>query len=568
MAEEEVVAVEHTITTPEANSSAASAQVSSPAAHNLKSYMFSIDHGQGHGGATGTQKAKEPGGYKAYGGFEEKPRKMEVFSWCSYELCSYFVLHVLIPIVFPLIISQIVKFPKDEPVHGFVQNTRGLNCSAKEMKIYHGLTSPYINVNHAKYSALEWTSISWAIGILIAAPILGFLSTHLDRGHQPIIAIGATAIGAIFCLPSGFFKTVWIFPPYIAFIIAAITVASASHTRHLGFMVRGFTGPTIQKSQFQIRRAVSGWLSLYAAAAGSLGCAVIASFTYHMLKEKEEFISLWVVSIYSGLIWLLGIFHFLTSNRPTNRTSISRAHALSIFKYPHALGSLAGVFLSSLTTMCIFTGTLLYLVGQLCFSPASLLYFWLIYFIFPLVLLPLMHPLQHVLKSDSVKMQILGFALSAITAGMGFYYKGKIWRRKHVLALALFQSTSTGILHAFGRVLLVDCSPYGKEGAFSTWFVLVKVLGTGLGFTIASVAPGNIGVSFGVAFFTSVVAMAVLIFGNVSDLDGAVAAGNVEEDHVVNYGEGGVSSSPLVHGVDVAGSSTEIKECLEKNETP
>lgn len=118
-----------------------------------------------------------------------------------------------------------------------------------------------------------------------------------------------------------------------------------------------------------------------------------------------------------------------------------------------------------------------------------------------------------------------------------------------MLALTFFQSTSAGILHAFGRVLLLDCSPYGEEGAFSTWFVLIKVLGTGLGFTIAAVAPGNIGVSFGVAFFASVAAMVVLIFGNVSDLDGAVAAGNVEEDHhrVVED-----------RSVDIAGSSNEM----------
>lgn len=80
------------------------------------------------------QRAKES--YRAYGGLiEEKPRKMEVFGWCFYELCSYFLLNVLIPIVFPLIISQIVHFPKDEPDQGWVRNSRGLNCSALEMKL-------------------------------------------------------------------------------------------------------------------------------------------------------------------------------------------------------------------------------------------------------------------------------------------------------------------------------------------------------------------------------------------------------------------------------------------------
>lgn len=410
---------------------------------------------------------------------------------------------------------------------------------------------------------MEWTSISWAVGVLIAAPILGFLSPHLDSGHrQQLIAITATATGAIFCLPAGFFRTVWIFPPYIAVIVAALTVAATSHTRHLGLMVLGFTGPAIPKSQFHLRRGVSGWLSLYAAAAGSLGAAIIASFTYHMLKEDEEFISLWVVSIFSGLIWLAGVFHFLTSNRPSDGACVSKAHALSILKFPHALGSVAGAFLASMTTMCIFTGTVLHLVGDLCFSPKSLLFFWLTYFLFPLLSLPLMHPLQHVLKTDSVKMQVLGFALSAITAAMGFYYKGKNWRRKHVLALTLFQSMSTGILHAFGRVLLLDCAPYGKEGAFATWLMLAKVLGTGLGFTIAAVTPGKVGVSFGVAFFTSVAALVVLIFGNVSDFGGAVNAGHVADggDGEARYRDGGFEPPAVRRGVDAADSSFDVKE--------
>ncbi|KAF3447846.1 hypothetical protein FNV43_RR08552 [Rhamnella rubrinervis] len=543
--DDKVVAVHEASAITAQATSSDSTPAATPTTENVKGYMSSGDVKATRGLARGEA-------HKIYAGFEDKPSKLEVFGWCLYELCSYFIYTVLIPIVFPLIVSQIVDLPK-EVGEGWVENRRGYKCMAKELRLYHRLTLPGIKVNHAKYSALEWTSISWAVGVVMAAPILAFLSTHLDRGrNQAVIAIAATAIGAIFCLPAGFFRTVWIFPPYIAVIIAAITVASACHTRHLGLMVRGFTGPAIQKARFHLRRGVSGWLSLYAAAAGSLGAAIFASFTYHMLKGGDEFTSLWVVSIYSGLIWLVGVLHFLTTNRPSNRPCISRAHAFSIFKFPHALGSLAGVFLSSLTTMCLFTGTVLYLVGDLCYTPKSLLFFWLTYFIFPILSLPFMHPFQHLLKTDSMKMQVLGFALSAFTAGMGFYFRGMNWRRRHVLVLTLFQSASTGILHAFGRVLLLDCSPYGKEGAFSTWFMLMKVLGTGVGFTIASLSPGNVRVSFGVAFFTSIAAMVVLIFGNVSDFDGAVGAGHVV-DHGGNYGDD--------HGVDsTAGSSAEIKE--------
>jgi len=138
-----------------------------------------------------------------------------------------------------------------------------------------------------------------------------------------------------------------------------------------------------------------------------------------------------------------------------------------------------------------------------------------------------------------------------------------------VLVLTLFQSTSVGILHAFGRVLLLDCSPYGKECAFSTWFMVMKVFGTGLGFTIASVSPGNIGVPFGVAFFTSIAAMVVLIFGNVSDYGGAVGAGHVV-DRDVNYSDDEGYSHAIHHDLDsAAGSSAEIKESsVQINETP
>lgn len=48
---------------------------------------------------------------KAYGGVEEKPGRGEVLGWYFYELCSYFIHTVLLPIVFPIIISQAVADP-------------------------------------------------------------------------------------------------------------------------------------------------------------------------------------------------------------------------------------------------------------------------------------------------------------------------------------------------------------------------------------------------------------------------------------------------------------------------
>ncbi|BFG30867.1 hypothetical protein CerSpe_171410 [Prunus speciosa] len=499
-----------------------------------------------HGVAMKIQRASDA--YMAYAEVEEKPNKVEVLSWYFYEFCSYFILTVLIPIVFPLIISQVANGSLASVEGGF--SDKGFVCKQKEIKLYHSLTKKSIL---SKYSALEWTSISWAIGLALASPLLGFVSIILDHGYnQPIIAAAATAIGAIFCLPAGFFKTLWIFPPYIAAITAAHIISTACHTRNLGLMVRGFTGPTLKKSQFQDRRGISALLSLYAAAAGSLGAAIMSSFTYHMLREEDEYISLWVVSIFSGIKWLCGIFHFVVTKRPCVNPPISKSHALSIFKFPHAVGGLVGAFLSSATTMCLFTGGVLYLVGQLCYDPRSLLYLWLMYFIFPLFSLPMLQPLQHFIKANAVKMQLMGFFLSLTTSGYGFYFGGSVWEQHHVLLFAAVQSTSAGLLHAFGRVLLMDCSPPGKEGAFSAWFSWTKALGTCTGFAVASAIPGNVSTSFGLSFITAVCGVLVLIFGNISDSGGAKAAGHVRDDSE----EGG---SP-VQGLDDAATAYQMQE--------
>ena len=203
-----------------------------------------------------------------------------------------------------------------------------------------------------------------------------------------------------------------------------------------------------------------------------------------------------------------------------------------------------GTFLSSFTSMCIFTGGVLYLVGQLCYDPKALLYFFLTYFIFPLISLPMLQPLQHLIKADAIKMQLMGFFLSALTSGSGFYFRNSLWGHRHVLFFGVVQSTSAGLLHAFGRVLLMDCSPPGKEGAFSTWHSWIKALGTCVGFAVATTVPGNLFTSFGLSFLTSVCGVVILIFGNVSDSGGAKAAGHVRH----NSEQGG---SP-VGGLDAA----------------
>ncbi|KAJ0446141.1 putative MFS transporter superfamily [Helianthus annuus] len=491
---------------------------------------------------------------------EDKPTRGEVMGWCFYELSSYFTHTVLITVVFPLIISQTFSKPPPEPARGWYKNVRGLDCTKKETTLFEGLTYARINVGDLSFSPLEWTSISWFSGLILAGPLLAYISIHLDhRQNSQLITAIATAIGAIFCLPAGIIKTPWIIPPYIAAIVASNTVGSAFHNRHLGLMVRGFVGATIRKLHFPNRQAISSWLSLYATAGGCLGAAAIASFTYYMLRNPEGFVSLWVVSIFSGILWFVGIVHILTAVRSNGIGSsvtncrISSKYFISIFNYPHAAGSLVGVFLSSFSTMSIFTGAVLYIVGQLCTPPQDILFTWLTYFFFPVLALPLLHPVQKVIQSDAVKMQIFGFLLSTLTSGMGFYYRKENWHNNHVLVLAAAQSIASGVLHAHSRILLMDCAPAGREGVFAAWFAWVRMLGAFVGFAIGSSGVGNVNRSFGAAFVAAVIGIVALIFSNVSSYGGAVAAGHVRKRRE--------TESPVRGSKDVA--KVEGKEDLE-----
>lgn len=401
---------------------------------------------------------------------------------------------------------------------------------------YETLIQKAIKINSIELSPLEWTSFSWVLGLLLAAPILGMMSIHLDYGqNQQVIAGAITAIGALFCLPAGFFNTRWIFPPYIAAIIIASTIGAAFHSRHLGLMIRGFVGSGIRRSKFPERRGVGGLLSLYATAAGCLGSATISAFIYYMLRKSDSFTSLWVVSIFSGLIWLTGTAQIFSTQRNTTTTiltvtppsSVPKTHVISIFKYPHAAGSLGGVFLSSFTTMCIFTAGVLYSVGDLCIKEVNILFLWLLHFMFPLLSLPLSQQLQQIIRADALKMQLLGFLLTSLTSGFGFYFRNHNWHIGHLLFFAAIHSTATGLLYAFGRVLLLDCSPAGKEGAFSVWFSWIRAVGTCTGFAVASALPRNMERSFGVAFCSGLIGIVVLIFGNIDNFRGAKAARHV-----------------------------------------
>ncbi|XAR54738.1 hypothetical protein NMG60_11030005 [Bertholletia excelsa] len=509
-------------------------------------------------------KEDEEEDLKAYAGSGLKPTKLEVVGWLLYELCSYCILTVLIPMVFPLFISQVMA---PEP-YRLLKRSGNQHLGENELLLYEGLTKSSISINSLSFSPLEWTSISWVLGLILAAPILSTVSVHLDYGQfQHLIGAAGTAIGALFCLPTGFFKTTWTFPFYIAIILAASTVSSATHVRHLGLLVRGFVGSPIRKSQFVDRQAVAGWLSVFAAGVGCVGSAVIAAFTYHMLKHTEKFLSLWVVSIFSGLLWSIGMKFHLSAVNGTGSNSFFvslsgsvKPHFLSILKYPHGIGSLGVIFLSNFATMCIFTGSVLFFIGQLRMKPEYLLYLWLIYFIFPLIALPLICPLQSIIKADAVKMQLLGFLLSALISGMGFYHRHDSWRNRHIFGFAIVQSVATGLLHAFGRVLLVDCSPAGKEGLFGAWFSWVRALGACAGFAVASSgAAGRVHRSFAAAFCAAIAGVVVLTFGNVSSFQGSLAAGLVREE-----GEKGST----VKGLEDDRMEVKGRQSMESVETP
>lgn len=66
----------------------------------------------------------------------EKPSRFEVWGWYLYEFCSYFVQTVLIPVLFPLIISQLQHLPNNvDPVRDWLNNHQGMTCSEKEINL-------------------------------------------------------------------------------------------------------------------------------------------------------------------------------------------------------------------------------------------------------------------------------------------------------------------------------------------------------------------------------------------------------------------------------------------------
>ncbi|XP_020147246.1 uncharacterized protein [Aegilops tauschii subsp. strangulata] len=482
---------------------------------------------------------------------EEPPAMVELVGWYLYGFCSFFITHLLLPVLFPAIVTQ-VAFPSSDFTPEAKYTVKGASCSVHEMSMYQRLTRYTIDISSSHMSPLGWSALSWAIGILLVAPLLTQVAHHLDRGqYQSLILIAATSFGSFFCLLTGFFKTVWVFLFYILFIAASIIIAEAVHTRNLGLMIRGLAAHDSGKHLVLRRRAAASQLSLYCTAIGGIGAALMAAFMYHMLRRTDQLTGLWVVSIFSGLIWFIGICHGLFTNRPSSSSPttafepnfISKLkYSMTIGRYPQAIGSLVAVFLSSFATMCIFTSGTLYAIGGVCIKPVLVLALWILYFLFPLISLPLLHPIQIIIRADAVRMQLLGFIIALFVSGAGFYFKSHRWRAAHIIIIALVQSTANGILYSFGRILLLDASPPGKEGAFAIWYAYVRCMGAMIGFAVASAGPGRAGGSFAAAFLGSFLGIIVLIFGNVSNIGALKAAGHLkgmeDDKRIGEKGEG------------------------------
>lgn len=87
-----------------------------------------------HNRAVKILRARETynGGYNDEVG--EKPSRFEVFGWYLYEFCFYFVQTVLVPVVFPLIISQLQKQPTVS-LQEWNKTHPGTHCSQKEFHL-------------------------------------------------------------------------------------------------------------------------------------------------------------------------------------------------------------------------------------------------------------------------------------------------------------------------------------------------------------------------------------------------------------------------------------------------
>lgn len=89
----------------------------------------------GSGGSGGGRSREEYGAYQVV---QDKPARLEVIGSYLYEFCSYFIQTLLIPVVFPLIISQLQHLSSDTApaFASWRSNHPQLTCSDKEIGLY------------------------------------------------------------------------------------------------------------------------------------------------------------------------------------------------------------------------------------------------------------------------------------------------------------------------------------------------------------------------------------------------------------------------------------------------
>ncbi|VAI68848.1 unnamed protein product [Triticum turgidum subsp. durum] len=66
---------------------------------------------------------------------EEPPAMVELVGWYLYGFCSFFITHLLLPVLFPAIVTQ-VAFPSSDFTPEAKYTVKGASCSVHEMSIY------------------------------------------------------------------------------------------------------------------------------------------------------------------------------------------------------------------------------------------------------------------------------------------------------------------------------------------------------------------------------------------------------------------------------------------------
>jgi hypothetical protein len=65
---------------------------------------------------------------------EEPPAMVELVGWYLYGFCSYFITHLLLPVLFPAIVTQ-VAFPNSDFTPEAKYVLKGASCSVHEMSM-------------------------------------------------------------------------------------------------------------------------------------------------------------------------------------------------------------------------------------------------------------------------------------------------------------------------------------------------------------------------------------------------------------------------------------------------